>query len=98
MTRARASHLGAALTVSAVLCSAATACSRFGPVYPSRPTAATGAPESDPDPARVVVHVAVGSRALASAVDEAAPRTGEGTFALLGSDRRYSWERGPFEV
>jgi hypothetical protein len=73
-------------------------CSRFGPVYPPRPLAAAGAPESDPEPARVVLHLAVGSRALAAALDDAAPKAGDGTFPLLGSDRRYAWERGPFEV
>ncbi len=86
------------LLVGTVHLGASEACSRFGPVYPSRPSQSAAAPESDPDPSRVVIHVAVGSRALASAVDDAAPRTGEGTFPLLGSDRRYAWERGPFDL
>lgn len=53
---------------------------------------------ADPEPAKVVVHLAVAGRAFAAAVDEAAPRSGDGTFPLLGSDRHYSWERGPLEV
>lgn len=74
------------------------ACSRFGPVYPPRPDPSQGPPVADPEPARVVVHLAVTSVALRDAVDDAAPRSGEGTFPLLGADRRYAWERGPFDV
>ncbi|MGH7437174.1 MAG: hypothetical protein ACRENE_15980, partial [Polyangiaceae bacterium] len=77
---------------------AIASCSRFGPVYPSRPSASSGAPEADPDPARVVIHLALASRALASALDDAAPRSADGTFAIVGSERRYTWERGPFTV
>jgi hypothetical protein len=73
-------------------------CSRFGPVYPARPTASVGAPVSDPEPARVVVHLAVAARGLRAALDDAAPRSGEGTFTLLGAERHYSWDRGDFEV
>jgi uncharacterized protein (DUF1697 family) len=86
----------AALLAFAVVFTAS--CSRFGPVYPSRPAASAGAPVSDPEPAKVVLHVAVSRRGLAAAIDDAAPRSGEGTFPLLGSDRHYAWERGPFEV
>jgi hypothetical protein len=46
----------------------------------------------------VVVHLAVASSALRSALEDAAPRTGDGTFPLLGSERKYTWERGPLDV
>ena len=57
-----------------------------------------GPPLADPEPARVVAHLAVTSAALRSALDDAAPKTGEGTFPLLGADRRYTWERGALDV
>ncbi len=72
--------------------------SRFGPVYPSRPTPSLGAPFADPEPARVVAHVVMTSAALTKALEDAAPRSGDGTFPLLGSDRRYTWERGPLQM
>jgi len=72
--------------------------SRFGPVYPSRPEPSQGPPVADPDPSRIVVHLAVTSAGLREALDDAAPRSGEGTFPLLGSDRRYTWERGPLDL
>lgn len=75
-----------------------TACSRFGPVYPPRPSASPAPPLADPAPSRVVVHLAIASAALRAALDDAAPRTGEGTFPLLGSERHYAWERGPLDV
>lgn len=81
-----------------VLVALVTACSRFGPVYPSRPDPSAGPPIADPEPARVVAHVVVTSAALRDALDDAAPRSGEGTFPMLGSDRHYGWDRGPFEV
>jgi hypothetical protein len=84
---------------AAVACVAGgVSCSRFGPVYPPRPSASPGAPVADPEPARVIIHLAVAGRALGSALDDAAPRSGEGSFPLLGSDRHYTWERGPLEV
>ena len=75
-----------------------SACARFGPVYPPRPSASPGSPEADPEPARVVLHVAVAGAALAEAVSEGTPATGDGSFPLLGSQRHYTWERTPFEV
>src|SRR5580693_1916692 len=73
-------------------------CSRFGPLYPPRPEPSMGPAVADPEPARIVAHVAIASSALRSALDEAVPRSGEGTFPFLGSDRRYAWQRGPFDV
>jgi hypothetical protein len=74
------------------------ACSRFGPLYPPRPVPSEGPPIADPQPARIVAHVAVASASMRAALEDAAPHTGEGTFPLLGSDRHYSWERGPLDV
>jgi hypothetical protein len=76
----------------------AASCSRFGPVYPPRPTPSEGAPGAEPLPARVVAHLVVTSAALRQALDDAAPRTGDGTVRFLGSDRAYTWERGPLDV
>ena len=86
----------AALSIFAM--AAATGCARFGPVYPAHPTPGEGAPFADPAPSRIVAHLAIASAALRSALDDVTPRIGEGTFPLLGSDRRYTWERGPLEV
>jgi hypothetical protein len=67
-------------------------------VYPPRPAASEDPPLADPPPSRVVAHLAVTAAGLRESLDGAAPRTGEGTFPLLGSDRRYTWERGPLDV
>ncbi|HEY8091162.1 MAG TPA: DUF4403 family protein [Polyangiaceae bacterium] len=77
---------------------AIAACSRFGPVYPPRPAPSEGPAFADPEPSRLVVHVAVTAEGLKKALDDAAPRHGEGTFSLLGADRKYAWERGPLDV
>jgi hypothetical protein len=76
----------------------AVACSRFGPVYPSRPVPAEGPLFPDPAPARVVAHLAVSSAGLKSALDENAPEAGDGTVPMVGSERRYSWRREGFDV
>ena len=62
-------------------------------LYPSRPPAVPGPPIADPAPARVVVHATVSSTALRKALDEQLPRSGDGTFSLLGSTRKYDWQR-----
>src|SRR5579859_1577161 len=87
--------LGSVFVASAL---AALSCERFGPVYPSRPVPASGPAFADPAPSRIVVHAAIASAALAAAIDVAAPRTGDGTFPLLGSERHYEWTRGPMSV
>ena len=73
-------------------------CSTFGPVYPPRPPASSGAPIADPAPSRIVAHVAVTGAGLKSTLDDAIPKKGEGTFQLLHTQRKYTWERSPLEV
>ena len=80
------------------VCLLAGACSTFGPVYPPRPPASPGAPVSDPMPSRVVAHVAVTSVGLKTALDDAIPRKGDGSFAMLRTQRKYTWDRAPVEV
>jgi hypothetical protein len=86
------------------LCALSTCIGHFGcasspaALYPSRPAAGAGAPIVEPLPARVVVHATISSAALKRALNERIPTTGEGTFPLLGSERRYHWERQPLEL
>ena len=67
-------------------------------LYPERPPGNTGAPVVDPPPSRIVLHATVARAALELALDQAVPRTGSGTFPLLGSERRYLWQREAFVV
>jgi hypothetical protein len=53
---------------------------------------------ADPEPSRIVAHVVVTAAALRSALEDAAPQTGDGTVPLLGSDRRYTWKREGLDV
>lgn len=71
---------------------------RFGAVYPPRPPSTPGAPIADPTPARLVAHVNVTSAALKGALDDSVPKTGDGTFRLLASDRKYRWDREPIAL
>ena len=86
------------LTACSSLAPTLAACSRFGPVYPSRPQPAAGPLVADPEPSRIVAHVAVSAAALKGALEDAAPQTGDGSVALLGGDRKYTWQREAFEV
>lgn len=74
------------------------ACGRFGAVYPPRPPATPGAPVADPAPARVVTHITVGAEALRTALEDALPRRGDGTFSFMGGARPYRWDRGPLAL
>jgi hypothetical protein len=65
------------------------------PLYPSRPGASTGAPPSDPLPAKIVVHLAATSDGLRKALDATMPFEGDSTFELRGT-RSVHWRRGPF--
>src|ERR1700685_615829 len=76
---------------NALLALLVAACTRFGAVYPPRPSASPSAPVADPAPARVVAHVSVSAGALRGALDDAIPKSSEGDFALLGGQRHYTW-------
>lgn len=67
------------------------------PVYPSRPSSASGAPVGDPVPAKIVVHVNATSDGLKHALETTIPTSGETTFELHGP-RPLHWERGPFSL
>ena len=73
-------------------------CSSFGAVYPPRPPASPGNPESDPPPSRVVTHITLTRQGLRDAVDDAVPRSDSGSFELLRTQRKYTWQRQVFEV
>jgi hypothetical protein len=53
---------------------------------------------ADPLPTRMVTHLSVTRAGLAAKLDQAVPKSGEGSFRLLRTQRRYTWERTPFEV
>jgi hypothetical protein len=73
-------------------------CTRFGAVYPARPPSSASLASADPAPSRIVAHVSVTAAALASSLNDAVPRTGDGQVALLGRSRPYTWERTPLSV
>lgn len=75
-----------------------TGCSRFGPVYPSRPSARPSPPVADPSPSRVNAHVSVTGDGLRTSLEDIVPKMGEGSFSVLGSDRKYRWTRDPLDV
>lgn len=75
-----------------------SACSGEGAVYPARPPATPGEAIADPAPSRIVMHTTVTAQGMKNALDEAVPKTGEGTFKLLGKDRKYTWKRGAVAV
>jgi Domain of unknown function (DUF4403) len=81
-----------------VLSLLAVGCSRFGAVYPPRPSAVPSSPSADPPPSRVVVHFSVTGAALQAALDDAVPKQGAGTFPLLGAERHYTWTRPALAV
>lgn len=74
------------------------ACSSFGAVYPPRPPTTPGTPVADPSPSRVVAHLSITGAGLKNSLDEAVPKNGEGSFALLRGTRRYTWERTALDV
>ncbi len=76
-----------------VVLGAAGCGSGLSALYPSRPPATPGQALADPAPSRVVVHATVSTAALRKALDEQIPKNGAGSFPLLGSERRYLWQR-----
>lgn len=73
-------------------------CTRFGPVYPSRPAAQPSPLVADPPPSRVTAHVTISGAGLREQLEGVIPKTGEGSLAMLGSERPYRWTRGPLDV
>lgn len=73
-------------------------CTRFGPVYPSRPAAQASPLLADPTPSRLNVHVSISGAGLRSSLDQAVPLSGSGSFPLVGSERPYQWVRVPLGV
>lgn len=69
-----------------------------GAVYPPRPPATPGEALADPAPSRVVMHTAITSAGMKKAIEEAVPGGSEGTFPLLGRERKYTWTRSPIGV
>lgn len=62
-------------------------------LYPPRPVATPGAPVADPPPSRIVIHASVAASALQKLLDKQLPASGEGTFTVMGSQRKYKWTR-----
>lgn len=83
--------------LSLLLCAALGAgCSpEFTALYPPRPPGTPGEALADPTPSRVVLHATVTSAGLKDALEQSFPKTGEGTFPLLGTERRFTWTRDP---
>lgn len=68
------------------------------PVYPSRPADSAAKPVADPTPSRVVLHATITGASLRESLEQAIPRTGQGTFPMLGTERQYTWRRGDLSV
>ena len=64
-------------------------------VYPARPPATPGEAIADPTPSRVVMHTTITAAGLRGAIEDGIPRSGEGTFSMLGRERRFTWKRDP---
>jgi hypothetical protein len=73
-------------------------CTRFGPVYPSRPAERPSPLVPDPVPSRISLHLAITAPGLRQALDAAVPASGEGKVSVFGSERAYLWQRGPLDV
>jgi Domain of unknown function (DUF4403) len=86
------------VTRSIFLVALLAGCTRFGPLYPSRPAAHPSPLVADPSPSRVTVHVSLSGASLRASLEDAVPKTGQGSVSLLGSERPYHWTRGPLEI
>jgi Domain of unknown function (DUF4403) len=69
------------------------ACGGEGALYPPRPAATPGEAIADPTPSRVVMHTTITAAGLRTAIEEGVPKSGEGTFPMLGRERRFTWKR-----
>lgn len=87
----------AALLLAASLAPACTG-GALTAVYPPRPPATPAEPIADPAPARVVLHTTVTGKAMEGAIDDALPKAGEGSFQMVGGERKYTYKRGAATV
>jgi hypothetical protein len=87
-----------ALALFATASALAAGCTGFTAVYPPRPAEVPGEAIADPTPSRVVMHATITSAGLTSALEAALPATGEGTFPLVGSERKFTWTREAMKV
>src|SRR5262249_46558635 len=69
-----------------------------GSVYPPRPPSTPGEAIADPTPSRVVMHTTITGAGLKNALEQNVPQTGDGTYPLMGKDRKFTWKRGPATV
>jgi hypothetical protein len=53
---------------------------------------------ADPAPSRVTAHVSISGAALRESLEDAVPKSGDGSFSLLGSERAYRWTRQPLDL
>jgi hypothetical protein len=67
-------------------------------VYPPRPAPSQAPADAEAAPSRIVAHLSIASASLRASIDDAAPRSGDGTFPLLGASRRYTWNREPIDL
>ena len=84
--------------IFALLLASFAGCTRFGPVYPTRPPLHPSPLVADPSPSRVTIHTSISRAGLASSLEDVVPKLGDGTVSLLGSQRLYKWKRGPLGI
>lgn len=87
----------AALLLAASLAPACTG-GALTALYPPRPPATPGEPIADPAPSKVILHTTITAKAMEQALDDALPKTGEGTFEMVGGERKYTYKRGAATV
>lgn len=90
--------LRGACALALALVSPACVGGALSPAYPPRPPETKGEPIADPAPAKVVLHTTITTKGLEDGVEEALPRAGEGMFAFVKGDRKYTYTRGPAKV
>lgn len=73
-------------------------CAGFESLYPPRPPEEPGEAIADPTPSRVVLHATVTNDGLKKAINDNLPPTGDGTFPLLGTERKFTWKRDAVAV
>lgn len=94
----KARHLVSLAALSALSVFGPACGGSFTALYPPRPPATPGEPIADPAPSKVVLHTTVTGKAMEGAIEDALPKTGEGSFAMVGGDRKYTYKRGPATV